>query len=339
MRRNATHDARARPALVVWGILWALAVVAIQGFDFGGRSEGAGLQSTIAFWLASRLFPAWCFVGWLYLRVALAADRHDRRWAAWAGWLAISLAWAIAQPMLAELTRAWADVRPLVAVDMLDLALFNLWYCLVPGGLLVAAWLSVLRAERTRSLLEAAAIARARTTAALSQNALSRLQRRVDPALLLDVMSDVERRYRAQADDADALLGHLVDFLRCAQPGLRGGSTLEAEIALVQAHARLQAARGSGAHWAVDLAPDVPPLHGVPFPAHVLLPLLDQGPPDMRPTLQVRHGAHGVVVRAQGLTPTLAAAFAREAALRPPAEPARRPAATDDAIPVLTRQP
>jgi hypothetical protein len=243
MKREAAGDARARGALVGWGVLWAVAVAATEGFDVGGRAEGEGLQGAIIFWLAGRLFPAWCVVGWLYLRVAQAADRHDRRWAAWAGWLVISLVWSATQPFLAELTRPWDHLRPTVQAGTLDLALFNLWYCLVPGGLLVAAWLSVLRAERTRSLLEAAAIARARTTAALSQNALSSLQRRVDPALLLDVMSDVERRYRAQADDADALLERLVDFLRCAQPGLHGGSTPEADAALAQAHARLQAAR------------------------------------------------------------------------------------------------
>jgi len=175
VKREAAGESRARRALVGWGILWAVAVAAIEGFDVGGRAEGQGLVGAIAFWLAGRLFPAWCVIGWLYLRVAEAADRHGRRWAAWAGWLVISLTWAAAHPLLADLTRRWDYRRPTVQAELLDIALFNLWYCLVPGGLLVAAWLSVLRAERTRSLLEAAAIARARTTAALSASAVSKL--------------------------------------------------------------------------------------------------------------------------------------------------------------------
>ena len=124
-----------------------------------------------------------------------------------------------------------------------------------------------------RSLLHAAAIARNHTQAILDEARLQALQRQVDPALLLNSMSELERRYRNEPDRAERLLESVVEFLRCAMPGLREPiSTVEAELRLARAYLNLQQERGSGSGWKIrELQNEA---LNARFPSLLILPLL-----------------------------------------------------------------
>ena len=153
---------------------------------------------------------------------------------------------------------------------------YGAWGCLFYGGLFMLVLVLVMRAERTRSLLGHAEIARSQTETVLSQAQLQALRGQVDPDLLLRVMAEVQRRYAANAAAAERLLDHLVGFLRSAMPGVRSGcSTLAAELALVQSYIQLWAElEPLRAGWQVDIETPIPDL---PFPPLLLLPVLDHG--------------------------------------------------------------
>jgi hypothetical protein len=135
----------------------------------------------------------------------------------------------------------------------MSLTVYNLWINLFYGGLLMMAYSLALRRERALSLLHANAVARNHTQAILDEARLQALQRQVDPALLLNSMGELEKRYRNEPDRAERLLETLVEFLRCAMPGLREPiSTVEAELRLARAYVSLQEERGSGHGWSIE---------------------------------------------------------------------------------------
>jgi hypothetical protein len=181
----------------------------------------------------------------------------------------------------------------------LDRAFYNLWPNLFYGGILVVVHVLALRTERMRSLLQDAAIARGRSAALRGEAELDALHRHIDPALLLDVMAEVERRYRDAPEQADELLGRLVEFLRCAMPGLKDrASTLEVEMQLALAYAQLQAVREGGASWRVVLPAALP---AMPFPSQFVLPLLALAAPKAAPRLLVRCQGAAARLEARGL--------------------------------------
>ena len=162
--------------------------------------------------------------------------------------------------------------RPLT----MSLTVYNLWINLFYGGLLMMAYSLALRRERMRSLLHANAVARNRTQAILDEARLQALQRQVDPALLLSSMGELEKRYRNEPDGAERLLETLVEFLRCAMPGLREPvSTVDTELRLARAYVLLHKECGSGRSWNIQELQNGP-LHAK-FPSLLMLPLLAQG--------------------------------------------------------------
>jgi hypothetical protein len=84
----------------------------------------------------------------------------------------------------------------------MPVTLYNLWINLFYGGLLMIAYSLTLRRDRMRSLSHANAVARNRTQSILDPARLQALQRQVDPALLLDSMGELEKRYRDEPDGA-----------------------------------------------------------------------------------------------------------------------------------------
>lgn len=152
---------------------------------------------------------------------------------------------------------------------------YLLWTVLVYGSLFIVWWIAAERAEATRRLLADAQLARRRGEAELDQARLLALRGRVDPAMVLDVMADVQRRYRDDPAAGDRLLDLLVAFLRCAMPAVRSGtSTLAGEVALVRAWSALMRERDpQRAAWQV-LAPESLP--DLSFPPLLLLPILEQ---------------------------------------------------------------
>ncbi|HWH83572.1 MAG TPA: histidine kinase [Burkholderiaceae bacterium] len=163
------------------------------------------------------------------------------------------------------------------------------WASLCYGGVFIAVYGMSQRGERTRALLAQAEIARQRSEAALGAAQLQALQGQVDPAFLLRVMTEIERRYAAAPATVESLLDALIGFLRAAMPGVRSGaSTLAAEVLLAMQYARLVAALGPGRGVrAIRVDGTMPDL---PFPPLLLLPVLDAlaaAPGDGGTTLQI----------------------------------------------------
>ena len=70
-----------------------------------------------------------------------------------------------------------------------------------------------------------------------SRRRLASMQAQVEPQFLFDSLVDIEKLYRRDASRAADDLDRLISYLRVALPRLReSGSTIEAEIELVQAY-------------------------------------------------------------------------------------------------------
>jgi hypothetical protein len=194
---------------------------------------------------------------------------------------------------------------------------YQLWECPFYGGLLVAARIFTLRVERSGHLLHQSAAGRSRTEALLDEARLQALQLQIDPNLLLESMKELEQRYRANPQRAERLLEVLVEFLRCAMPGLQVPvSTLDAELQLARAYSHLQHERGVNGAWRIVEDPRVedPGRRGAPlkFPRLLMLRLLALGGEGGQPTLQV--GAEGgqTVLSLHGLSLGISAEFSQQ---------------------------
>jgi hypothetical protein len=312
--------------ILVWSAMWSVLVLAAESPVV--QDSHAGVLESLAFWSLIFCPPIWCAAGCCYLTAARQAVLSARWGRLVLAWLLISLCWGLIQ--------LWPNVgfsRSLKIASStssrflhswhaaLQILPFTVWNSLFYGGLLVAAYALSLRSERNRLLLQDASIARGRTAALRGELALANLQRHVEPALLLDVMGEVELLYRSGTDRADELLARLVEFLRCAMPGLKGlASTLQAELQLAAAWTQLQRARAAGAAgdappaplWTLDIAPELP---AQAFPSQIMLPLLALAAPGSQPCLKVRHGEEGLRIEVHGLGQPLPASFSNHARL------------------------
>ena len=122
----------------------------------------------------------------------------------------------------------------------------------------------------------------------------------MDPALLLSSMGELEKRYRNEPDGAERLLETLVEFLRCAMPGLREPvSTVDTELRLARAYVRLQSECGSGHGWSIEELQNGP-LHAK-FPSLLMLPLLALGEHRSNSLLTTRSANGQVTLTFSGL--------------------------------------
>jgi len=278
-----------RRRILAWGTAWGIAMTVVEQLAFT-PGEAWATASMLLWWLTKWLTPVWCLVGCIFVWVADRAVRQHKILGSVVGWLTVAVISAIGQPFLSIRVQTWIreflpDAAALTAhgaVQMplppptMSLAVYNLWINLFYGGLLMMAYSLTLRRERMRSLLHATAVARNHTQAILDEARLQALQRQVDPALLLNSMGELEERYRNDPDRAERLLEMLVEFLRCAMPGLREPiSTVEAELRLARAYVRLQQERGSGSGWTIEELQNGA-LHAQ-FPSLLMLPLLALG--------------------------------------------------------------
>jgi len=275
--------------ILVWGTTWGIGITVVEQLQFTPGPAWTTVNMLL-WWLTDWLTPVWCLVGCVFVWVADRAARLRDIRSSLLGWLTVAVISAIAQPFLENRLQAWigevlpaaAGVTMRAAVRMpprpltLSLTVYNLWMNLFYGGLLMIAYSLMLRRERTRSLLHANAVARNRTQAILDEARVQALQRQVDPALLLSSMGELEKRYRNEPDGAERLLETLVEFLRCAMPGLREPvSTVDTELRLARAYVRLHNECGSGRGWSIEELQNGP-LHAK-FPSLLMLPLLAQG--------------------------------------------------------------
>jgi hypothetical protein len=256
--------------LVAYGLLWGLGVSAMGIADM----PWADLTRSELMLLLTRLIPASCLQG-LALMLAVMALEHRRISAHWA--VASLLGFTMASYGLDWLIwKAWqlpAASAPAWAIQ--PMYFHTLWANLFYGALFIAIYRLSVAAERSRRLFAGAEIAREQTEALLGAERVRALKGQIDPALLLRVMTEVERRHPADPSGMARLLDRLVAFLRAAMPGVRSGtSTLAAEIALATEYSRLRTELDPGSPvWRIRTGPSIPDM---PFPAMLLLPVLDR---------------------------------------------------------------
>lgn len=246
-----------------YALLWGAAVTAMESFTLPlGRVPLPALLEFVA-----RLLPRWCLSG--LLLVALTRGLGQRQGGPGGVWLLLGFA-------LSNCGIWWLVDRPaILPADDDDVYLHVLWSSLVYGGLFVLAHRLSLRSEHARGRLAQAEIARQTTEAELSAARLQALRGQVDPAFLLRVIGELERRYAGDADDMERLLAPLVEFLRRALPGLSGpSSSMAAEWRLAGLFVALLGELEPARHrWRLSADPALP---DAAFPALLLLPALEQ---------------------------------------------------------------
>ena len=310
------EPSRRRRRILAWGTAWGIAITLVEQLPFTPDEVWATV-SMLSWWLTNWLTPVWCLTGCMFVWVADHAARQHNIRGSLLGWLTVAVTSAIVQPFLSNRVPTWireflptaaavtthgAMRMPLLPLNppTMSLTVYNLWINLFYGGLLMMAYSLTLRRERMRSLLHTNAVARNRTQAILDEARLQALQRQVDPALLLSSMGELEKRYRNEPDRAERLLGTLVEFLRCAMPGLREPtSTVDTELRLARAYVRLQKERGSGSGWSIEeLQNEV--LHAQ-FPSLLILPLLALGADGSNSVLTTQSANGRVTLTLSGL--------------------------------------
>lgn len=250
---------------VVYGVLWAVAVtmMEISVLPLDIRSPAEWLRFGLA------LLMKWSVTG---VALASATMLLERRLSTWMIAPAlIAFAWLASAGMESLASSVHPPPSRLDGGNRVHVFWSSMFY----GGLFVAAYRLSMQTERTRALLARAEIARQETESLYSEAQLLSLQGHVDPAFLLRAMVEVDRRYAHDATGMGRLLDALVSFLRSAMPGVRSGaSTLAAELLLAEQYARVWAELEPGrATWKIQVEGTMPEL---PFPALLLLPVLDQ---------------------------------------------------------------
>ena len=247
-----------------YGVLWAIACQAMESFALPlGRLS---LTDLLEFNL--RATTEWIAIG-IVLASALLVLEPRLTPALFAPLL---LAFALAASAGLQFVFDWLFGPTRLAIGSSYAHLF--WGCLCYGGVFIAVYRMSQRGERTRALLARAEIARQRSEAALGSAQLLALQGQIDPAFLLRVMTEVERRYAAAPTTVERLLDPLIGFLRAAMPGVRSGtSTLAAELLLAMQYAQLVAAFEPGRNVRTVRVDGTMP--DLPFPPLLLLPVLD----------------------------------------------------------------
>ena len=146
---------------------------------------------------------------------------------------------------------------------------------MVSHGILVGAYAKWRGERRARERLQAVERERASEQRRVNTSRLLALQAKVEPQLLFDALGRIGAALADDDDDgiADRRLAELIGLLRAMQPSLRGfASTLERELALIQAHARVAGEPGLlPERLAFDVTEDAARARLAPL---VLLPLL-----------------------------------------------------------------
>jgi hypothetical protein len=252
---------------LAYGALWGITVATLESLGSPAVSaRDAAAVVLMLMWMTRGTVLAW---------TALALERPRHSWGLIVPVLllevvVLGLAWdglAAAGSLTNRLLGAALPVHANLV--------YNIGVLLIYGGPLVWFCMVGRRAARSRDVLGRAEIERTRTAAMLNDAQLAAMKGRIDPDLLLRAMARVRALYAAERARAEALLDALVAFLRLAMPGVRGThSSVDAELALLAAYARLT--QGLDTHgMRCTIEADALPC-GQPFPAMLLLPLVDR---------------------------------------------------------------
>lgn len=282
---------------LTFGVLWGVGVSALAMVDLP-LSDLSDRQLSL---VLARLSIGYCLTGLLQAAAVVALE--DRLTPVLVALLliammtvGIAIEWILWKLTPSDLPSWGAEARHF----------HSTWLRLVYGGLFLSAYHLSVRAERSRRVFAQAQIARLRSEAALASERVRALQGQIDPEFLLQAMVEVQRRYARDPDGFQRLLDLLVGFLRAAMPGVRTGtSTLPAELLLSMRYAEVRSEIDPQcAGWTIRWSDAMP---AVPFPALLLLPLLDRlaaatdnGPIDLQVdrsdgqcTLTLCAGRHG----------------------------------------------
>jgi len=182
------------------------------------------------------------FTGWLLADAG--SDRWlDRRTRVIVALLAASAVSAAAGTALFQLAGGAEVVARMAALKgkgppALPLALLAEFVnTLLLGGIIYAVAELVQRRGRTQREFEAAQRRRGTLEHQVLESRLAAMQAQVEPRFLFDTLVDIEALYERDPQRAAANLDRLITYLRAALPRLREtGSTVEAELELVQAY-------------------------------------------------------------------------------------------------------
>ena len=136
-------------------------------------------------------------------------------------------------------------------VPLVDLVCQTVWLYMLCGGVYVLGYHVTRRAMRLRRQLSELRLACGEAEMRLREMRLHAYQGQIRPSTLLEALQALQLRYAVDRAAGDQLFDRLVDFLRAAMPGLRGGvSTLSAELAIVSRYAMLRnALKDEGPRW------------------------------------------------------------------------------------------
>jgi hypothetical protein len=137
------------------------------------------------------------------------------------------------------------DVKELIPVwaywtaSFLDVTFFT--------GIGVAVLEMYRRRTQAQRALEAARQAQTRLARELLESRLAAMQAQVEPHFLFDSLVDVQATYDRDAERGADVMDRLITYLRVALPRLReAGSTVQAEVDLLEAYIAVVAARHDG---------------------------------------------------------------------------------------------
>ncbi len=217
---------------------------------------------------------------WVAATEGAAASGHERNVRViWAIVISAVVAASIAVPLMRtmEIDKLWWEMsgktkpQPMFALVMLGNAIhFIAW-----SALFVAAAEVIRRRALTNEAIRATQREQAALARDVLESRLAAMQAQVEPQFLFDTLVDIERLYQKDIGGAADNLDRLITYLRVALPRLReAGSTMAAEIDLVQAYLEVVRSLHSGApSLTVTLADDCRDARFYPM---LLLPLVQR---------------------------------------------------------------
>jgi hypothetical protein len=191
-------------------------------------------------------------------------------------------------------------------VPLIDFTCHLVWTDALFGGFYVLGYHATRRSIQLRRRLTELRLACGEADMRLREMRLQAYRGQIRPATLLEALGELQLRYSIDRPAGDQLFDRLVDFLRAAMPGLRGGaSTLSAELAIISSYAMLQnALRTDCQRWQLKISPPQTETESNSIPLRVLASLdrIDRCVPHgqtIEITTESHQGVFGVKVRAQ----------------------------------------
>ena len=224
------------PQRWIWALLAEIACAA-------ALLAAAGQKALLLFAsliLVSATVAALCFA----LRKRLYRANRTEEAAPWHQWRSHSIELAAFALLTFALSRiafaAWMRIAPDADIVVAGASPFVLVHCLFAAAFVlvpdVVTRLQHAEAFRiARRNVERLRIIALERSLALSE--LKTLQAQIEPHFLYNVLANVQSMVKLAPDTADAMLMHLIDYLKLALPSMRGGeSSVGAELDLTRAY-------------------------------------------------------------------------------------------------------